>query len=73
MIDPHESHGSVTLSLTSETRDGARVHQSWTICGCSARVMRTRLGPPQHEGTATAEAVRATAEAVLRQPGSVQL
>jgi hypothetical protein len=65
-------HGDVTLSLTTETRDGGRVHQSWTICECSARVMRGRLGPPQHEAVATAEATRAIAETVLRQPGSVQ-
>jgi hypothetical protein len=74
MSDEHTGpgHGDVTLSLTSETKDGGRVFQSWPICECSARVLRTRLGPPEHESIATAEATRAIAESVLRQPGSVQ-
>jgi hypothetical protein len=64
-------HGDVTLSLTSETKDGGQLHRSWVICECSARVLRGRLGPPQRETIATAEAVIATAEAVLNVPGAV--
>ena len=66
MSDLHESHGDVTLSLTTETADGGRLHQSWTICGCSAKVVRMRLGPPQNESVSTAEATRVIAETVLR-------
>lgn len=70
--DPHASHGDVTLSLTRETADGGQIHQSWTICACHLPALQARLGPPQHESVATAEATRAIAETVLRQPGSVQ-
>jgi hypothetical protein len=66
-------HGEVTLSLVDKTADGGRTFQSWSICECSAARLRVALGTPQHEAVATAEAVRATGEAVLRQPGSVQL
>lgn len=72
MNDPHESHGDATLSLTEETADGGRLFQSWEICACDLPGLRARLGPPHHESVATAEAVRATADAVLRIPGSVQ-
>ena len=72
MTDPHASHGDATLSLTQETGDGGRLFQSWTICDCTLPALRARLGPPAHESVATAEAVRATADAVLRVPGSVQ-
>lgn len=64
-------HGDVTLSLTEETKDGGRLFQSWKVCECTAVALRARLGPAQHESIATAEAVRATAEAVLNQPGAV--
>jgi hypothetical protein len=71
--DEHQGqgHGDVTLSLTSETKDGGQLHRSWVICECSARVLRGRLGPPQCETIATAEAVIATASAVLNVPGAV--
>jgi hypothetical protein len=45
MIDPHASHGDVTLSLT----DGGRLHESWKICACAVPTIRTLLGPPQNE------------------------
>jgi hypothetical protein len=65
--DEHQGpgHGDVTLSLTSETKDGGQLHRSWVICECSARVLRGRLGPPQRETIASAEAVIASAEAVI--------
>ncbi len=72
MNDPHESHGDATLSLTQETGGGGRLFQSWTICDCTLPALRERLGPPANESVATPEAVRATAEAVLQIPGSVQ-
>jgi hypothetical protein len=71
MSDLHESHGDFTLSLTTETADGGRLHQSWTICDCTLPALRGMLGPPEHESVATAEATREIAETVLRQPGSV--
>jgi hypothetical protein len=72
-MSEHEGtgHGDVTLSLTTETGDGGRVFQSWVICECTATVLRSRLGPAQHESVSTAEAVRATAQVVLGQPGTV--
>jgi hypothetical protein len=72
MSDPHETHPDATLSLVEETSDGGRLFQSWTICACDLPRLRGRLGPPQNESYATADAVRATAEAVLAVPGSVQ-
>lgn len=71
--DPHDKHGNATLSLAEETTDGGRVFQSWTICACTLGPLRARLGPPEHESYATAEATREAGEAVLRQPGSVQV
>jgi hypothetical protein len=72
-IDPHAGHGNVTLSLAEETADGGRVFQSWTICACTLGALRARLGPPEHESFATAEATREVGEIVLGQPGSVQV
>lgn len=68
-----QGHGDVTLSLTRQRADGTWLHQSWTICECSALAERTDelLGPPEHETVATAEAHRATAEAVRAVPGAV--
>jgi hypothetical protein len=71
--DPHAGHPDVTLSLTEERPDGGRVYQSWTICGCTLDGLRARLGPPEHESVATAEAVRSIGEKVRGQPGSVQI
>jgi hypothetical protein len=69
---PHDEHGNATLGLTEETADGGRIFQSWTICACTLAQLRERLGPPEHESVATAEATREIAAAVRRQPGSVQ-
>jgi hypothetical protein len=68
-------HGDVTLSLTTETRDGGRHHRSWIICECSALVQRLAviLPEPQQESWATAEQVRAMGEAALNVPGIVHL
>jgi hypothetical protein len=66
-------HGDVILSLSTTAKGGGLVHRSWTICECSGLMSRLNclLGPPEHETTATADAVRATADAVLRVPGAI--
>lgn len=64
-------HGDATLSLTEETADGGHLYQSWIICECNLAGLRARLGPPEHETTATAESVLAAAQAVLNTPGRV--
>ena len=66
-------HGNEILSLATANPDGSRTHQSWTVCECTANALRARLGPPQQESFATEDAVRATAQAVLNQPGTVDL
>ena len=69
----HEGHGDATLSLSEMTADGGQVFQSWIICACTLARLRNRLGPPRHESYTTAEAVRAIGDAVLTQPGSIQV
>lgn len=71
MIDPHENHGNVVLSLTVDTPDGGSVHQSWSICDCTLPALRARLGPPHQETVASAEAKMETALHVLNQAGLV--
>jgi hypothetical protein len=73
VTDPHEGHGTATLSLSEETADGGQVFQSWPVCACALGRFRERLGPPQHESYSTPEAVRGIGEAVLSQPGSIQV
>jgi hypothetical protein len=73
MAGPHDGpgHGEATLSLTEERPDGSRLVQSWTVCECTAKGLRTRLGEPGWETVATREATEAIGAAVLSQPGSV--
>lgn len=72
MASRHEGqgHGDVTLSVAVPQRDGGLLHQSWTICECSLPWLRRQMGEPQQESLATGEQVRATAQAVLRVPGT---
>jgi hypothetical protein len=75
MADRHEGpgHADVALSLASETPGGGRVYRSWTICECSLLFQKLDqvLGPPHQESLVSAEAVHATAAAVLAVPGAV--
>jgi hypothetical protein len=73
VTDAHEGHGTATLSLSEETADGGQVFQSWAVCACTLGRFRERLGPAQHESYSTPEAVRGIGEAVLNQPGSIQV
>jgi hypothetical protein len=77
MADEHEGkgHGDVTLSLSEATADGGRHYRSWTICECSPLVQKLGqvLPEPEHESVVTAEAFRATADAVRNVPGAVHL
>jgi hypothetical protein len=73
VTDTHEGHGTATLSLSEETAGGGQVFQSWAVCACTLDRFRERLGPARHESYSTPEAVRGIGEAVLNQPGSVQV
>jgi hypothetical protein len=72
-VSGHEGpgHGNVQLSLGLPQPGGGILHQSWSICECSADRLRGMLGEPQQESLATAAQVRATAEAVLQVPGTI--
>lgn len=63
-------HGDVVLSLTWDLPDGGRLHQSWTVCECTATVLRGWLGPAQSESRATAAQYRDLAE-YAREHGGV--
>jgi hypothetical protein len=64
-------HGDIMLTLVIPQADSGLLHQSWNICECSLPWLRGQLGDPHQESLATAEQVRATAEAVMRVPGVV--
>lgn len=66
-------HADVTLSLSGEAPGGGQWHQSWTVCECGLAGLRARLGSPEHESMADAEAVRRVAQFVLGDPGRVHL
>ena len=69
--DGHEDHGVFTLSITESASDGSHTHQSWDLCGCMLPGLRSNLGPPDFENTASAEAVKTIAAAVASTPGNV--
>jgi hypothetical protein len=68
--NPHDAHGTTTLSLAEQLDDGSILYQSWSICSCTLPNLRQRLGNPQNESLATAAQVAATARAVQSVPGT---
>ncbi|WP_280410561.1 hypothetical protein [Nocardia asiatica] len=67
--DDHGTHGNALLTLTTETSDGGRITQSWTICECSGTGIREGLGAPRQQSFATAEQVAVLARTALEQGG----
>lgn len=67
--DNHDAHGDATLSLTTDTEDGGKVFQSWTICACNVPGLRAMLGEPHNESISTAEQVQTLAHAALEHGG----
>lgn len=63
-------HADVDLTLAQKLPTGDYVFQTWTVCECSMRGLRTALGPPQLESVQTVESLRATGEAVMKTPGA---
>ncbi|WP_372344638.1 hypothetical protein [Streptomyces sp. KL116D] len=72
-VNPHDAHGTTTLSLAEQLPDGSIVYQSWSICSCTVPALRQRLGAPQQESIATAAQVAATASAVMSVPGATHI